>query len=365
MTKLRVLHIIPSFDVGGAEKVVLTYLQSAESTNIQFRAISLYADRNTIYNKQISKEGLDVIYLDKHLGYDFGIILKIRKQIKAFDPNVVHCHLRTMKYIIPAMIGLNKRIKYFYTFHSIIESENKGLVDRFFNKIAFRFSHIVPIALNNTQLAKINRYYSISSTRIIPNSIDVKRYVVDESIRKQKRSDLNIDDEFVLGHVGRFDLVKNHSFILAVFCELIKVNKNSKLLLVGGGSLLEEIRSKVVELGLLSNVIFAGSCYDIPSYMQAMDAFIFPSLYEGLGIVAIEAQASSLPCLASDKVPREVKITNLLEFESLDAHPQVWAEKILCMAEVNVRKDMSIFISNAGYSIEKMIQQLENLYNNA
>lgn len=364
MTKLKALHIIPSFNVGGAEKVVLTYLQSAKNTNIQIRVISLFTNGNTIYNRQIREEGLDVIYLDKHLGYDFGIILKIRKQMEIFDPDVVHCHLRTIKYVMPAMLGLNKRTKLFYTFHSIIESENRMLIDNLFNKIAFRFNNIIPIALNKTQMEKINKNYSISSTQIIPNAINAKRYIPNESIRKQKRLELNIDDEFVLGHVGRFDLVKNHSFILDVFYELVKISKKAKLLLVGEGKLLDEVKNKAAELELSSNIIFAGSCYDIPSYMQAMDAFIFPSLYECLGIVAIEAQASSLPCLVSDNVPKEVKITDILEFESLNVHPQIWAEKILRMAENNVRKDMSLSISNAGYSIEKMMQQLEDLYNN-
>lgn len=363
MNELKVLHIIPSFNVGGAEKVVLTYLQFAKNTNIQIRAVSLFADGNTIYNKQIGKEQLDVIYLNKHLGYDFKIILEIRKQIKKFIPDVIHCHLYTIKYLLPAIIGLKSPIKLYYTFHSIVERENRIFVDRFFNKIAFRFCNFIPIALNETQRVKINEYYSISSAQIIHNSIDIKLYTPNESIRKQKRSELNLDNEFVLGHVGRFDPVKNHFFILSVFRELIKIKKDSKLLLVGDGDLFSEIKNRVIELGLLPNVIFTGLCYDVSSYMQAMDAFIFPSLYEGLGIVAIEAQASSLPCLVSENVPKDVKITNLLEFESLDTQPRIWAEKILCMSKNKVKQNMSVSISEAGYDIKNMMQQLENLYN--
>ena len=181
-------------------------------------------------------------------------------------------------------------------------------------------------------------------------------------IREEKRKELNIKkDTFVIGHIGRFMPVKNHEFIIDVFNEIHKENKNTLLLLVGQGPLMDEIKEKVKKLKLTRYVKFLGQRTDVNELYQAFDTFIFPSLYEGLGMVAIEAQASGLPCVASTEVPSIVKVTDCLEFLELEDTINTWKNTIL--EKINIkRKNYVTEIKKAGYDIKIEAKKLEKKY---
>ena len=162
----------------------------------------------------------------------------------------------------------------------------------------------------------------------------------------------------MIGHVGRFVEQKNHSFLLDVFDQMYKIDNNVKLLLLGDGPLLPKIEEKAKKLGVKDKVIFAGSKMNVWNYYSMMDLFIFPSLYEGLGMTAIEAQANGLYCIVSDNITKEVMATNNIEFMSTQQSPKLWAEE--AMRHINCRIQINYFAEN-----EKMLQSVFNIKNQA
>ena len=164
--------------------------------------------------------------------------------------------------------------------------------------------------------------------RMIPNGVDLKRFAFCEEKRQQMRQELGIaEDTFVLGHIGRITVPKNHQFLVELFAEYHKENPNSTLLLVGDGELFETVQQQCTELGIQDAVIMVGSKTNTEDYYQAMDVFVFPSLWEGLGIVAIEAQANGLPCLVSENVPREAVLTENTKVLSIQSRGE-WLDEL-------------------------------------
>lgn len=197
---------------------------------------------------------------------------------------------------------------------------------------------------------------------VINNGIDTKRFVFDKQARDKLRTELKIENKFVVGHIGRFSYQKNHDFLIDVFNEVYKKNSNAVLLLLGCGELEKQIREKVHGLGLDNAVIFYGTAANANEFYQAMDCFVLPSHFEGLPVVAVEAQAAGLKFLCSDVVTKEARITDLLEFMSLNAPAEAWAEKVLSYDNKYERMDMSDEIKKAGFDIEHSAKQLEELY---
>jgi glycosyltransferase involved in cell wall biosynthesis len=198
---------------------------------------------------------------------------------------------------------------------------------------------------------------------IINNSIDIKLFLYNKESRSYMRNNLNIEDRFVIGHVGRFDNSKNHNFLIDIFQEIKKRKSNATLLLVGDGQLKNQIKEKVNKLDLSDSVIYTGVRSDVPDLLQSMDVFVFPSLYEGLPLVLIEAQAAGLKCFTSaDVVSDEARVTDLLEFIPLDKSPEEWAVKILEYADGYERINMGRKIIKAGYDVNENVRWIENFY---
>jgi glycosyltransferase involved in cell wall biosynthesis len=202
---------------------------------------------------------------------------------------------------------------------------------------------------------------------VLPYGIDLTRFQ-DAVAKDTVRAELHIPaDAFVIGHVGRFDEQKNHSFLLEIAAELVKKEPKTRLLLVGDGSLHSEIAAKVQQLGLSENVIFAGIRSDVPRLMLgAMDVFLFPSLYEGLGLVLVEAQAAGLPCIFSDVVPQEADIVKpLVKRISLSQSALKWAKEILqqrdAISTINQSEALAL-VKNSPFNIENSVKQLEKIY---
>lgn len=199
---------------------------------------------------------------------------------------------------------------------------------------------------------------------IINNAVDYEKFKYSEEKRKKIRKEFSLKSKDILiGHVGRFTNQKNHPFLIDIFYEMTRQNKKVKLIMVGIGEKEKEIKQKVKELKIEDKVIFAGFRNDVNEIMQAMDIFLLPSLYEGLGIVLIEAQAAGLPSFTSDKVvPHEAKISKLLHYIPLEENEKQWATKILesSLERIDTKKEMQ----KKGYLIEQTAKYLEKFYIN-
>ena len=196
--------------------------------------------------------------------------------------------------------------------------------------------------------------------KVIPNAIDVDQYKKNDVIRTEMRKKYQAEDKIVIGHLGRFHFQKNHSFLIDIFEQLAKQNEKYRLVLIGQGLLENDIKTLVKQKGLEQKVIFCGVQSDTSKFYQMMDCFVLPSLFEGLGIVALEAQACSLPCILSDQVPRMVQVNDNVRFISLKANLSEWVNAIEYYASDSElsyenRMDESIF------SIKKQRDYFERL----
>ena len=356
MKKVKILHIIPSFGIGGAEKLVLDYLMYSDRENVDVRTISMYGDENTHYNKMIKDQNIFVYYLNKKPGLDLSMIIKIRKVIKEFAPDVIHSHLYTMKYLLLSIIN-KKPIKVFHTIHNEPQKDAKG-TDKFFNQIAFKLFGVIPVGLTHELAVKCNEYYKVKTSIVVNNGVHLEKFMNVEIDSKEAKKRLGISSEsFVIGHVGRFFKQKNHTFILDIFYNVLKRRKDSYLLLVGDGELRGEIERKAEELGIRSNVKFLGIRDDIPEIITAMDVFLFPSLHEGFPITLIEAQATGVKCVISSVIDKNSILSENTLSVNLEDAVEHWSEVIL-----NPSLKNNDFRNIDDYDISKITKRLLEVY---
>lgn len=206
------------------------------------------------------------------------------------------------------------------------------------------------------------KIYKQKSYSLVKNGVDLEYFQYNNVTRNEIRKNLGFNkDDIVIGHVGRFMPQKNHKLLLNIFSALYSVNKNVKLLLVGSGPLENQIHEQVRQQNLQERVTFAGTTQNICPYYQAMDVFLMPSLFEGLPITGIEAQANGLPCVFSDSITHELKITDLVTYVPLSAAPEKWAEIVLSEYKKG-RRDCSKQIITNGYSIMDTVANLRKFY---
>ena len=193
---------------------------------------------------------------------------------------------------------------------------------------------------------------------LLPNGIDTRRFALAPGTRERYRRELGLEGRYVIGNVGRFYDVKNHTFLLDVFQKIHEREPEAMLLLVGVGPLQQQMAQKAVELGVAEQVIMTGNRDDVPELLGAMDVFAFPSLWEGLPMTVVEAQAAGLPCVLSDTITKEVDVSPLVEYLPLGDAEQ-WADALLTRRQ---RQDVSKNIARAGFDIRSSVKRLTELY---
>jgi len=356
MKKIKILQIIPSFGIGGAEKLVLDYLTYLDKEALDVRAISLYKDENTHYNIAIKDQNLLVYYLDKKPGLDFTMIRKIKKIIDEFNPDVIHSHLYCMKYLIPSLLN-KKNVKMFHTIHNEPQKDARG-ANKLANKLAFKICGVTPIALTDDLREEVNKYYRLNNAITVHNGICLDNFkkVRIDTYNAKKRLEIP-PESFVVGHVGRFFKQKNHTLILDIFADVLKKRDDSYLLLVGDGELKSEIQNKATKLGISSNVKFLGIRDDMPEIITAMDVFLFPSLHEGFPITLIEAQATGVKCVISSVIDKNSILSENTLSVNLEDAVEHWSEVIL-----NPSLKNNDFRNIDDYDISKITKKLIDVY---
>ena len=362
---IRIAQIIGKWLGGGVESVVMNYYRHIDRTKIQFDFICDEDSTNTPYD-EIEQLGGRVILVPP-----YQKVFEYQKDlIKIFKDNnykIVHSHLNTLS-VFPLRAakkaGVPVRIA-----HSHSTTNKKEWKKNLVKQILRPFSKIYATDyMCCSELAGRwlfgNKEYDKGNVYLLNNAIDLDKFKYDEQLRNKKRKELNIkDDTLVIGHVGRFVEQKNHRFLIDIFNEVHKQKENSILLLVGQGPLMEEMKEKVKTLGIEDSVKFLGQRNDVNELYQSFDVFCLPSLYEGLPVVGIEAQATGLLCVLSDDMTKETKVLNETEFLSLKQSASVWAKIILnkqlmLFDKNNTTKKMSA----VGYDINIESFKLEKIY---
>lgn len=361
---IRIAHIIGKWIGGGVESVVMNYYRHIDRTKIQFDFICDEDSTNIPY-EEIDKLGGKVILIPP-----YQKVIKYHKELKRVfkeeNYRIVHSHINTLSVFslfAAKCAGVPVRIA-----HSHSTTNKKEKKKNLMKQVLRPFSKI--FATNYMCCSELagrwlfgNKEYDKGNVYLLNNAIDLDKFKYDEKIRENKRKELNIDDDtLVIGHVGRFVEQKNHRFLIDIFNEVHKQKENSILLLAGQGPLMEEMKEKVRNLGLEKNVKFLGQRDDISELYQAFDIFCLPSLYEGLPVVGVEAQATGNLCVFSNEMTKETKVLKTTEFLSLDQSTKKWADNILKNGKkykkINTRNE----VADNGFDIYVEEKKLENYY---
>ena len=207
-----------------------------------------------------------------------------------------------------------------------------------------------------------NAYSTYPHYYYIPNAINADKYLYDPDRAREIRKLLGVgENEFLCGHVGSFSAPKNHSFLLDVFCEVLIIKPNARLVCCGAGALMPQAKAKAEALGIADKVSFLGVVKNCNEYLMAMDALVFPSLFEGFPITVIEAEATGLPVVMSDVITHEVDLTALIYRHSLTDSPQDWASTV-CEAKNIDRRSQNRFIAKSKYNMRTSIKLITNIY---
>ncbi len=278
---------------------------------------------------------------------------------------IIHGHLRSSASIY---LSVARRHGLITIVHSHSTSNGKGLaaIAKFLLQLPLRktadyligCSNAAGIWLFGEKATKRDNYF------VLYNALDAEKFVFDAHKRREVRHALSLEDQLVIGHIGSFIPVKNHSFIIDIFSEIHKIDGDAILMLIGDGALRESVEQHVRDLKLWDRVIFMGIRQDIPNLLCAMDVFLLPSKWEGLPLTAVEAQASGLPCVLSDVISEETKISQLVSFMPLSTGAGDWAEKIAEVSGNRERPDMTGVIRQAGYDTADTANKLQAFYLN-
>lgn len=362
---VKVLRIIGECKTGGTETIALNYYKNLNHDLVGMDFL-FYGPSLPRFSKELEANGDRVINVVDYTENLIGSIREIRDVVKNENYDIVHAQLNALNFfpLLGAYLGGAKiRIAANHSTANMKYEPKKSIVKYLVRPSAGMLA---------TNYAACSEYagkwcfgkqaLKNGKIKIIHNAIDLSSFNYSDETRQTVRSKMGWDGKFVIGHAGRFTEQKNHKFMVEIFAKVHEKCPEAILAFAGDGHLINEIKAQVKELGLTDSVQFLGVRFDMNELMQGMDIFLFPSLYEGLGNVITEAQAVGLRSIASDVVPNEVKMTELVDFISLNKSADFWADAILKYKDGYIHKSRHDDLKNAGYEIKSAARDLEKYY---
>ena len=358
---IRVLHSVSNMDRGGIETMLMNFYRHIDREQIQFDFLANKPDKGD-YDEEIKEMGGNIFVTPGYMNYKAYLSYMTDLFKEHPEYKIIHTHNGSL--MIYALQSAKK------------------------NNIPVRIAHAhataVPVGLKN-ELKKIIRplikyvatdYWGCSNAageyyfskrrwnnanELIHNAIAVDDFTFNESKRAEIRRQYGLSDKFVVGNVGRLAPQKNQKKLIEVFSTLHKIRPDSHLVIIGTGELEQKLKQQVAQLGLTDSVTFTGVLSNVNEWYSAFDVFAMTSIYEGLPVVAIEAQAADLPCVLTNTITPEVKITENMRFLGLNDDAQTWAKSILEL-QTNNRVARESELKNAGYDIQSEAKRMQNLY---
>lgn len=364
---IRVLQVFAQMNRGGAETMIMNLYRNIDRQKIQFDFI-VHTNEKCAYDDEIKQLGGKIFRVPVYNGRNhfhykksWHTFFKEHKEYK-----IIHGHVRSTAAIYLKIAHKYNRITIAHS-HSTSSGNGFSAIVKDILQYPIRNTTDYLFACSKTagewlygkKACKKDNFY------VLNNAIDAKKYRFNQDVRNKIRKEFQLDGLFVVGHVGRFNTPKNHSYLIDIFKAVSEKNDNAVLMLIGDGNLRKSIEKKVIDLGLTSKVIFTGVRSDIPEILQAMDVFLFPSLYEGLPVTLIEAQAAGLHCIISDRITNEVVvITDLIKMLPLDNNTNLWANIVNEYSGVYERKETFRAIEESGYDIKTVVKWYESFIRN-
>lgn len=362
---MRVLQILDSLDMGGIESYLMNIYRHIDRTKVQFDFVIF---KETNFFEEEAKHLGARVYKCLDDSYKEQLMFVRDIQLKYNYP-IVHCHNCSLKGLIRGTFS----VRYLKNRPIIVaHSHNPGMptnttsdkiIRYLLKKIITDSSDYYFACSQESSDSKFLLGKDPTRYAIVKNGIEVQAYSFDSKIRKEIRKELNIDDStFVYGSVGRLEAQKNHEFLIRRFAEVVKLRDDVKLLLVGDGSLREQLIELAKKLDVFNKIIFVGTKDNSNDYLQVMDMFVFPSIYEGLGISLIEAQANGLPSLVSDIIPKEAFVTDLVTSVPLTNFDRWTRYMVGGVQQENRSLEYVKEVRKAGYDIQEVAAFLQNFY---
>jgi len=362
MEPIRVLQVIGGLNRGGAETMLVNLYKAIDKTKVQFDFV-IHDSRQDAYIKDIEALGGKIYVFPK---FTFKNYISYKKHWEKFLENhpeykIIHSHVRSYA-IVFVRVAKKLGIKTIVHSHSTSNGSGKKAFLKNLMQLPLRkeCDYMFACSKISGQWLFGKDVVNAPNYKMIKNAIDTQKYVVDSSVRENMRSELGVEGKTVYGHVGRLSAPKNHKFLLEIFKEIVKKEPDSALLIVGQGECRKQIEEYTDELGLNDSVIMTGARGDIPEVLSAMDVFLFPSFWEGLPVTVVEAQASGLPCLVSDKVTEEVKVSDAVTYLPIDTGTDCWVSNALNLK--GKRFDVISDIKKAGFDVNDSARDLEEFY---
>lgn len=364
-TPVRVLQVFNQMNRAGAETMLMNLYRNMDQSRIQFDFI-VFEKAEGMFDQEIRELGGHIYYIPK-LSLK-SMWLYIKRWNDFFDENrgykIIHSHIRSTASIYLYIAKKHGLITIAHS-HSTVESRDKKIqytIKRILEfplgKIAdyhFACSDAAAKWLFGPGILQSPSYY------LLKNAVDTDALRYNPEKEKEMKRKWRMSGNFVVGHVGRFSTPKNHKKLIDIFEKVAQIDDSSRLILVGDGELRIEIENRVREKGLEDKVVFAGIQKNVSEFLQMMDVFVMPSLYEGLPVSAIEAQAAGIPCILSDAVTEEVIVNDSAKRLPIGASTQVWAEEIL-KYKSRKKTDTQKLIAERGYDIKETSKWLTDFY---
>lgn len=367
MEQVHVLVLDTVMDRGGAEAMIMNYMRNINRDIIKFDFLT-NRDYRAAYEDEIESLGGKVYHMCPMYPGKFH---RYKKEVREFlkehpEYKIIHSNLEERSYLplkVAKKMGVPVRISHS---HNRPLGINPKLIVRYYFRFMLKFYNTHMFACGEEAGDWLYGKKNRDNVTIMNNAVDANQYRYNPEVSKEMKEQLGIEGKKVIGHVGRFFPQKNHDFLIDIFNEIYKKDKDTVLLLVGGGelddALKNQIKEKVKKLGLEDAVQFLGVREDVDRVVQTFDVFLLPSLFEGLPVTMVEAQAAGLQCVISDKVPIQCDLTGNVWVVPLEESPEKWADVVLDKAYNFEKRDTYQQIADAGFDIKSQAKWLKEFY---
>ena len=363
--QIRILQYIGSLNIGGSQSMIMEIYRKIDKSKIQFDFI-IDRKNETLYEDEILKLGGRVYKFNSCVkGYN---IIQFKKEWNNFfkkhkEYKIIHCHVRSVASIV---LKIAKKYGLTTICHSHSTSNGKGVKSYIKRKLQKRIvkyaDYLFACSIDSAKWLYGEKMSQTNRCIIINNAIDTGKYLYNEETRNRVRKNFNFNDKIVLGQVGRLEEVKNYNFSIDLLSELVKRNSKYMLLIIGAGSLKDVIVDKIGKLNLKNNVLLLENRNDVNELMQAMDVFLMPSLWEGLPLALVEAQAASLPCIISENISDGILVDDIVSKLSIDLIDE-WVKKVEEISStLKTRNDFTEIIKSKGFDIKNNVEIISKFY---
>lgn len=351
---IRVLQCVSNMDRAGIETMLMNFYRNIDRDSIQFDFLCNKSKPGD-YDDEIRSLGGNIYVTPGLSPFKWFKYQRYMKQLFIAHPEykIIHCQNEAMGF--PALYAAKKAgipVRIAHSHNTVTRFDFKWPI-----KILYKFliKYVATDLVACSHAA--GKYLFGKDVKVINNAINGEKFLYNEKIRNTLRNELNLVDKFVIGHVGRFEPQKNHKFLINLFYEYQKLNDKAYLLLIGNGSLEDDIKELVNTLNLNDKVLFMGNISNVNDLYQVMDVFVLPSFHEGLPVVGVEAQFADLPCIFSSSITGEVQLSNDVSF--IDLSTELWIEKLQSLFSSKKNRNS---VNYMDYNIKNVKDDLVDYY---